>query len=164
MILFCCSYHHHQTAERTPLGDCILHLEPDEYVEDEVFKTLKIVLGDGAHKGEVDVIVRTMTAVQAALIRRETVYEFERWQPFVGWGSSYPGHLYPTDPGCWCTVDGKTFGKKLKDVSCGLGDFIVKEDWNVIRTTDDADGWEYGIDFPTLFWYPTSRGRLRCTI
>ena len=30
------------------------------------------------------------------------VWELQRWEPFVGWGSTFPGHLYPTDPARWC--------------------------------------------------------------
>jgi hypothetical protein len=29
----------------------------------------------------------------------DRVYEYERWQPFVLWGNSFPGHMLPTDPG-----------------------------------------------------------------
>jgi hypothetical protein len=75
-----------------------------------------------------------------------------------------PGHLYPTDPGCWATVDGTKYGQKLHEVAAEVGDFIIKEDWHVIRTETDADGWEYGIDFPTLMWYPEVAGKKRCKL
>jgi hypothetical protein len=31
--------------------------------------------------------------------KEEFVYEYERWQPFVQWGQSKPGHILPSDPG-----------------------------------------------------------------
>ena len=27
--------------------------------------------------------------------REREVWELQRWQPFVGWGSKFPGHLFP---------------------------------------------------------------------
>lgn len=35
----------------------------------------------------------------------EEVFENERYQPISGWGSSWPGHLLPTDPGHWSKRD-----------------------------------------------------------
>ena len=31
----------------------------------------------------------------------EEVFENQRYQPFRGWGSSWPGHMLPTDCGKW---------------------------------------------------------------
>jgi hypothetical protein len=31
--------------------------------------------------------------------KEEFIYEYERWQPFVQWGQSNPGHILPSDPG-----------------------------------------------------------------
>jgi vacuolar protein sorting-associated protein 13A/C len=35
----------------------------------------------------------------------EEVFEDERYQPLAGWGSAWPGHLLPTDPGHWSKRD-----------------------------------------------------------
>jgi hypothetical protein len=36
---------------------------------------------------------------QASAIEEHRVYEYQRWQPVVLWGSDFPGHFLPTDPG-----------------------------------------------------------------
>jgi hypothetical protein len=48
---------------------------------------------------QVEVEVILMSVSRAASIEEHRVYEFQRWQPVVLWGSDYPGHLMPTDPG-----------------------------------------------------------------
>jgi vacuolar protein sorting-associated protein 13A/C len=35
----------------------------------------------------------------------EEVFENQRFQPVAGWGSKWPGHLMPTDPGRWSSRD-----------------------------------------------------------
>lgn len=38
----------------------------------------------------------------------EEVFENERWQPFRGWGHTWPGHFLPTDPvRHWCDANGQ---------------------------------------------------------
>ena len=40
--------------------------------------------------------LETQNAATAEWIRKDReVWELQRWQPFVGWGSRFPGHLYP---------------------------------------------------------------------
>ncbi len=37
---------------------------------------------------------------EAKKVQEHTVYEYQRWQPVLGWGSTDPpGHLLPTDRG-----------------------------------------------------------------
>lgn len=50
---------------------------------------------------EVDVYLSTTGEMGSVIEHR--AYEFQRWQTVVGWGSDYPGHLLPTDPGRYCT-------------------------------------------------------------
>lgn len=38
-------------------------------------------------------------------IALEEVFENQRFQPLGGWGSKWPGHLMPTDPGRWSSGD-----------------------------------------------------------
>ncbi len=64
----------------------------------------------------------------------------------------------------WCTCDGKKFGKSIDQVTLhvhGSG-YSPVETWRVIRTTDEPDGWEYGLDFPTPYWFPNTDNKLRC--
>ena len=62
-----------------------------------------------------EVELTSMDILAASSIEEQTVYEYQRWQPVrfiavtanfmlkclqvVLWGSDYPGHLLPTDPG-----------------------------------------------------------------
>ena len=41
----------------------------------------------------------------------EEVFENERYQPLLGWGSSWPGHLLPMDPQRWSKHDGSCSSK-----------------------------------------------------
>ena len=50
------------------------------------------------------------------LIVNQIVFEYERWTPTGGWGHKYPGHLLPTDPGCWSTKGKEKWGMELKDI------------------------------------------------
>lgn len=86
-------YHHSVTQpdQPYPLGDGILHLKPGDYVADFVHQTVQLVTSEGKKKGEVDIVLRTYPPEYGGLVRHEIVYEFERWQPFVKWGNSYPG-------------------------------------------------------------------------
>lgn len=39
--------------------------------------------------------------IVAITSKEEFIYEYERWQPFVQWGQSSPGHMLPSDPGMY---------------------------------------------------------------
>ncbi len=81
-----------------------------------------------------------MDVEQASSIEEHRVYEYQRWQPVVLWGSDSPGHLLPTDPGKydfhlftflhsarWSTADGTIFGNSFTDVEPKL-----PEGWTVV--------------------------------
>ena len=53
----------------------------------------------GKFKGEVELELSTSTTSKASSTEEHTAFEYQRWQAVVGWGSDYPGHLLPTDPG-----------------------------------------------------------------
>lgn len=76
-----------------------------------------------------------------------------RYQPIVGWGSSYPGHLLPTDRSCfsdesgWKTVPGEKFDDiQPKDGFEWCGDFAK----DLTYTDTDEEGFTYAFDFPIL--------------
>lgn len=52
----------------------------------------------GDSVGEVDILVTSMKARKAANIKEDSIYQYQRWQPGIGWGSTFPGHFLPTDP------------------------------------------------------------------
>jgi hypothetical protein len=51
------------------------------------------------NNAEIKISIQKMTYQMANSYREILVYEYERWQPLLDWGNSYPGHLLPIDPG-----------------------------------------------------------------
>ena len=82
-------------------------------------------------------------------------YEFERYEPIVGWGHDSPGHLLPTDPGRYCSGNGKKWSLKFDEVASDMPPgFIETTPWSVFfGESSDSEGWEYGVDFNSHSWY-----------
>eukprot|EP00128_Syssomonas_multiformis_P005480 Colp12_sorted_trinity150504_noHs@18713 len=82
----------------------------------------------------------------------EEVFENERYQPVMGWGGSYPGHLLPTDRGNWSDRYGNPPAfhphKQEAEGELTLGWHWIDE-WTVDKTYTgcDDDGWSYATDF-----------------
>ena len=76
------------------------------------------------------------------------VWELQRWEPFVGWGSSFPGHLYPTDPARWCQRSCCKGGKSVQDG-------FAAEGWRLDPSAVTADGWSYAVVPPMLRPWPS---------
>merc|ERR1719253_2411303 len=70
------------------------------------------------------------------------VWENERRQPLTfaasSWGSSYPGHLLPTDPSRWSNDDGSIHAMRFN-----TNGFIL----DVSTPGCDKDGWVYAFNF-----------------
>lgn len=89
-------------------------------------------------------ISKDVPFVKDATRRQDRVYEYERWQPFVLWGNTYPGHMLPSDPGRFVScrkhghvvkyifrfsdMNGTVFSRKIKDVAT-----ILPVGWHVIK-------------------------------
>lgn len=58
---------------------------------------------------QIEVEVVQMDVDQASSIEEHRVYEYQRWQPVVLWGSDFPGHFLPTDPGRFVSFSFQTF-------------------------------------------------------
>jgi hypothetical protein len=58
---------------------------------------------------------KQITAYDQVTSKMEEVYENERYQPLLGGGSTWPGHLLPTDPQHWSKRDGSC-SRKVYDV------------------------------------------------
>ncbi|CAM6102066.1 unnamed protein product [Calypogeia fissa] len=86
----------------------------------------------------------------------EEVFENQRFQPLGGWGSKWPGHLMPTDPGRWSSRDLSSSSQDFIDTPLPPG-WVWTSDWALDKASHvDADGWYYGADFQSLRWPPTS--------
>lgn len=99
--------------------------------------------------------VYTISADRARTMSTYSAYEFHRFEPIVGWGHDSPGHLLPTDPGRWCSGDGKIWSLKFDDVVPQMpDDYIETAPWSVFfGEENDAEGWEYAVDFSSHNWY-----------
>lgn len=66
------------------------------------------------------------------------VFENERYQPFCGFGSTYPGYLLPTDRCRWSDRSGKLSAMRIPLAGLEL---------NLDAPGCDEDGWVYATDF-----------------
>ncbi|XP_024524741.1 uncharacterized protein LOC9654875 isoform X2 [Selaginella moellendorffii] len=83
----------------------------------------------------------------------EEVFENERFQPMLGWGSSWPGHLLPLDPGRWSKRDLSGSSQEFPQVELPLG-WEWSSDWFVDTSVLDPDGWVHGFSFQALTDFP----------
>ncbi|KAH9133931.1 hypothetical protein LEN26_006926 [Aphanomyces euteiches] len=67
------------------------------------------------------------------------VYENERYQPFLGFGHTFPGHLLPSDRGHWSNASGAI--STNKEISTA----VLRVDMSLPNC--DRDGWVYASDF-----------------
>jgi hypothetical protein len=98
---------------------------------------------------------------EACNVQEHTVYEFQRWSPVHNWGNTDPpaGHLLITDPGRWCSEDGKRFGKDIESVAPPvLGGWEVTKSWRTYGTDEDPEGWQYSTNFESPYWFPQNQG------
>lgn len=79
-------------------------------------------------------------AVRHAILESEdpVIFENERYQPFCGYGSTYPGYLLPTDRSRWSDRSGKTSAMVIPLAGLEL---------NPDAPGCDEDGWVYEVDF-----------------
>lgn len=105
--------------------------------------------------------------VQEQIIEEE-FFENERFQPFRGFGSTYPGHLLPTDRNHWSDRYGSmlatapTLGREVEFFHVAPRaprGWVFLDDWQVdVSGTHerrvDPDGWSYAFDFIFLEFPP----------
>lgn len=162
IIISVYSYRGHR--EPLPIGDAVLSLKElnikvdGEYNHDSRCTNRKLKLIDpssGKLQGEVDVEIELLTVNEAVSIQDHIIYEYQRWQPVVLWGSTKPGHFFPTDPGKWSADNGKKFGEVIADVAPVIPvGWTVEKQWYTMATENDPDGWTYAKDFNST-WYPS---------
>ena len=95
-----------------------------------------------------------LSAEAAAAAYIEEVFENSRYMPLQGWGSSYPGHLLPTDP-CrrWSRLDVTQCADVLRDLVSIPPGWVWAHTWKKdMRGAEvgavDSEGWSYAVDFP----------------
>ena len=91
---------------------------------------------------------------EAASAYIEEVFENSRYMPLQGWGSSYPGHLLPTDP-CrrWSRLDAAQCADVLRELVSIPPGWKWAHTWKKdMRGAEvgavDSEGWSYAVDFP----------------
>ncbi|KAK3257602.1 hypothetical protein CYMTET_33319, partial [Cymbomonas tetramitiformis] len=98
---------------------------------------------------------------------QEEVFENQRYQPFVGWGSTFPGHLLLTDRGRYTTRKPSSKQSAWEE-SCQKFDTAAPQlpagwEWadqwqaDLLQATPglvDKQGWSYALDFIWMRWPP----------
>jgi hypothetical protein len=83
----------------------------------------------------------------------DDLYEHERYSYLTfSWGSSFPGHLLPTDRRRWSNLHGTPSSQKREDIEPQLPvNWKWSNDWIIDRSyaNTDKDGWTYAFDFTT---------------
>lgn len=78
------------------------------------------------------------------------IFENERYQPFCGFGSTYPGYLLPTDRSRWSDRSGKLSAMVIPLAGLEL---------NLDAPGCDEEGWVYATDFSLFPSAPTALSR-----
>lgn len=109
----------------------------------------------GKPVGEADITVQLFSVEEASSSQEHIVYEFQRWQPIIEWGSTpAPGHLLPTDPGRYCSSNGRKFGDTLEQAAPPIPEgWSVADYWHIVSTDTDPEGWEYSTVIESPYWY-----------
>ena len=150
-------YEYRDKGKSYPLGDTVLQCNDVLNSSQLVYKTLKLINpANGSVVGDVDINVQVMTPYEARKLHLHSAYEYERWQPVVGWGNYK--HFLPSDPGRWSTSDGKRFSDKVEDV-VPMDDHVwkVSKNWYTVAHDGDGDGWYYSVNFKTLTWFSVAQ-------
>ena len=78
--------------------------------------------------------------------RNEEVFENQRYQPIRGWGSSYPGHMLPTDRRRYSDAHGSQGSKEFPQRDPAVG-WVWCSDWELdMQGLSDPEGWTYAVD------------------
>ena len=91
---------------------------------------------------------------EAASAYIEEVFENNRYMPLQGWGSSYPGHLLPTDSvKRWSRLHASQCSDVLRELVSIPPGWKWAHTWKKdMRGAEvgavDSEGWSYAVDFP----------------
>lgn len=85
---------------------------------------------------------------------QDEVFENEKYHPLLGWGSSCPGHLLPSDPGHWSMRDDSS-SQDFPEIQLPPS-WKWASDWHIDNTSSSSsEGWAYAFDFRHLNWPPS---------
>ncbi|GMH62802.1 hypothetical protein TrST_g12876 [Triparma strigata] len=108
---------------------------------------LDVKTGDKVPSAKVFIGVQLQTAAEIASEQHETVYEYERWTPTGGWGKKYPGHLLPSDPGCWSDGSFEKWSMTMEEV-----ELPIPEGMHSLEHWVTEGDWMFGTDFRQKTW------------
>ena len=83
---------------------------------------------------KVNRVLATSSGIEPWILEDREVWELQRWQPFVSWGSSFPGHLYPGERR-WVR----------RDLSKRTQTGFRTDGWRLDPTAVTSDGWSYAL-------------------
>ena len=95
-----------------------------------------------------------LSSEEAASAYIEEVFENNRYMPLQGWGSSYPGHLLPTDSvKRWSRLHATQCSDVLRELVSIPPGWKWAHTWKKdMRGAEvgavDSEGWSYAVDFP----------------
>jgi hypothetical protein len=92
--------------------------------------------------------------------RTEEVFENQRYQPLRGWGSSYPGHLLPTDRRRYSRADGSRGSKDFPQIDPAIG-WAWASDWELdMEGVRDPEGAAMKILRIAILRFGTARQKM----
>jgi hypothetical protein len=148
------AFNFNSTRAPEELGTGLLNIKNigTEHVEQ------KIQLNDtdnGNAAGEILVNVYLLDAIEAAHTVEQVVYEYERWKPIIGYGSTKE-HFLDSDKGRWSDSTQAKWGHSLEGIVGKLDEasFRITKNWFAVGTESDIQGWTYATNFNYLDWWP----------
>lgn len=150
-------YHYNFIGDPLLLGDAVLHLKDVSHAL--ALKKLKLHT-DAGLRGSIDLEVHLKTPDELSREQEHVIYEFERWRAIgSSWGHDKDLHFLRMDPGRWGTLDGSHWDHSIDKVAPHVpAGWVVKRSWYTVSTETDPEGWEYGADFFSPWWYAKADG------
>jgi len=158
----------YKEKDPVPLGDAKIKIKDLTLTKTRTNKSVKLIDSTtGKNNGVIQFDILFNTVNEALSYEEQTVFQYERYQPVVLWGSSYPGHFLPSDPGIniaqeftglYSSSNGLTYYKTLDEASPPIPEgWKINKQWYILSNEFDANGWEYAMDFTSTRWFPQEK-------
>ena len=147
------------------LNDDVIVLEKgvndESNVEVDRFRAAAVIRNNLEFDLEVALSYPEQSSLEFALVKSTTssevaeeIFENERFQPLIGWGSKFPGHLLPVDRRRYSSRSGFKSQQSFPKFALPKGWTWVDE-WSICDAEGcDEDGWSYFFDFTSCTWPP----------